>query len=103
MALLKIPLAPNRGTIFEYRGIEIKFSSLRLHPYLGDEGAYVMDISWLEGTVEHSVHGIVLTAGVNLVAQYRTPLPTLFAMDGNNPKGTILSPEDLQMYIKDDQ
>lgn len=100
MALLKVPVAPNRGTLFDYRGTQLTLSPLKLNPYIG-VGVWSTDLTWLEDNVTVGVYGIVLSAGVDILAQYSTPIPSMFVLSSNNTRNDIESTSDLNLYIKE--
>lgn len=100
MALLRIPVATKRGTYFDYKGIEVTLSPIRTSPYISDN-AFVFDLSWVKDNVVTTIGGILLAAGVDLVTQYKTPIPSLYVLSSNNSKDDILDLDDLNLYIKE--
>ena len=100
MALLRIPIAPVKGTFFDYQGTRITLSPVRNNPYLAIN-AWVMDISWLEEDVQKTIGGVNLVSGVDIIQQYTCPLPNLFVLSANNSKNDPVSTEDIRLYIKE--
>ena len=101
MALFQIPVAPTRGTYFDYQGIQITLSALRYNPYMGKD-AWIMDISWEEGNTINIIGGVVLTAGTDLVQQYNLPIPSLLVLSVEKPNDDPVNTSDIKLYIKDD-
>ena len=97
MSLYRIPISPSRGTYFDFNGLQIFFSALRLNPYLG---GWILDMSWLEGDVEIQLNGLVLTMGVDVLAQYDTPLPNLLVLNKIDLKEDISSMEDVLLFTE---
>lgn len=100
MALLKIPLALKRGTYFKYKSQKITISPMRYNPYING-GAYIFDLSWEENEKPRSVNGIVVAAGVNLVGQTSTPIPSLYALSSKDHSEDVHNVEDINLYIKE--
>lgn len=97
--MFKVPISASRGTIFDYLGSEIRLSAVRFNKFIGDSGAYLLDISWIEEDVKVEVRGLSLTSGIDILSQHSTPIPNLYAVSGNNPASDIISTDDLHLYI----
>ena len=100
MALLKIPVAPTRGTAFDYKGNQLTLSPVRFNPYI-DVGVWVVDLTWVEGDTPKGVYGIVIAVGIDILAQYAVPIPSLFVLSSESTNKDIVSTTDLNLYIKE--
>lgn len=100
MALFRIPISTVRGTYFTYKGVQINLSALRYNPYMGED-AWIVDMSWEEGDELLQVSGIVLTAGIDLLKQYKTPLPSLLVLNKEVAGTDPTTIDTIALYIKE--
>lgn len=99
--MYKIPISLKRGIIIEYAGAQVTFSAIRFNKYLdAPNGAWVFDMSWRQGGINRRLDGIVITSGINLLAQYKAPLPNLYVVSSNNRVEDIISIADMNLYIR---
>ena len=91
-----IPFNMSKDVTFEFQGVTVKMSALYLNEYLN---CYMFDLAW--GS-ENKIYGIPIRCGVNILEQYTTPLPNMFASNRVAPGHEITSWRQLFMYIIDE-
>ena len=97
--MFKLPISASRGTKFDYFGEQLEVSPVTHNPYIGDKGAFVLELSWEVDGVQKSVAGIAVSSGVDILVQYTTPLPNLYAINTSDPTKDITSVDELNLYI----
>ena len=91
-----VPYNISKDVSFEFNGVTVKMSALYLNEYLN---CYMFDLAW--GS-ENKIYGIPIRCGVNILEQYTTPLPNMFASNRVAPGHEITSWRQLFMYIIDE-
>lgn len=90
-----IPFSISKDTTFEFGGVTIKMSALYLNEYLN---CYMFDLAW--GATE-KISGIPIRCGLDILEQYTTPLPNMYASNRVDPIQEVSSWRQLYMYIID--
>jgi len=96
MGTKSIPLNRTSSVTLEYRGDSYTVSSPRYNKYMH---IWMIDISWEEG----SVLGIPLYSGINLLANFSTPLPELWAFSTKNFAMDADELTTLQLWYREDE
>lgn len=92
----KVPYDIRQDVIFEYNGIVIKMSALYLNEALN---CYMFDLSWGVGK---AIYGIPIRGGINLLGQYHTPLPNMYAANMYFATTDVTSWRQLMLFVIDE-
>lgn len=90
-----IPFDISQDVTFEYDGITIKMSALYLNEYLN---CYMFDLAW---GADNKIFGIPIRSGLDILEQYSTPLPNMYASNRVDPNFDVNSFRQLYMFIID--
>lgn len=91
-----VPFSVTRDVSFEYNGITVKMSKLYVNSFMN---CYCFDLAW---SSTDKVSGIPVRAGVDILKQFSTPLPNLYAYNSTYPGEEISSYRDLTLMIIDE-
>lgn len=92
----KIPFSTERGLTFEYNGVLVKISAIYLNTYLN---CYCFDLSW---SSDQQVAGIPIRCGIDILKQFSTPLPNLYANNHAYPGYEITDISQLELIVMDE-
>lgn len=90
-----IPFSVSKEISFEFQGVTVKMSAIYLNEYLN---CYMFDLAW--GATD-KIFGIPIRCGIDILGQYTTPLPNMFANNTSYPGVEIQSWRDLSLFIVD--
>lgn len=90
-----IPFDIAKDTSFEFGGVTVKMSALYLNEYLN---CYMFDLAW---GAENKIFGIPIRCGLDILQQYATPLPNMFASNTFQAGYEVTSWRQLYMFIID--
>lgn len=86
-----VPFNIKRDVSFEFNGVTVEMSALYLNEYLN---CYMFDLAW--GATD-KIYGIPIKGGLDILKQYSTPLPNMYAAN------TVFSNQDVsswrQLYL----
>ena len=86
-----VPFNTKRDVSFEFNGVTVEMSALYLNEYLN---CYMFDLAW--GATD-KIYGIPIKGGLDILEQYSTPLPNMYAAN------TVFSNQDVsswrQLYL----
>ena len=91
----KIPFSPTSDITFQYNGVNLIISALYLSKALN---CYCFDLHWSSDKV---IYGIPIRCGIDILKQYNTPLPNLYAYNAQSPGDEVLSWNALDLYCID--
>ena len=91
-----VPFSISKDVTFEFGGVTVKMSALYLNEYLN---CYMFDLAW---GAEDKVYGIPLRCGLDIIKQYTTPLPNMYATNTVFPGEEITSYKQLYLFIIDE-
>ena len=91
-----VPFSISKDVTFEFGGVTVKMSALYLNEYLN---CYMFDLAW---SAEDKVYGIPLRCGLDIIQQYTTPLPNMYATNTVFPGEEITSYKQLYLFIIDE-
>lgn len=91
-----VPFSVSKDISFEFGGVTVKMSALYLNEYLN---CYMFDLAW---GADSKVFGIPVRGGVDLLSQYKTPLPNMYASNVINTEYDVTSWRQLFMFIIDE-
>lgn len=91
-----VPFSVEKDISFEYNGITIKMSALYLNSKLN---CYMFDLSW---SSTDKLYGIPIRCGLDMLQQFNTPLPNLYANNHSYPGLEITSWKQLDLIIIDE-
>ncbi|HEI0612415.1 TPA: hypothetical protein SIF59_004298 [Escherichia coli] len=90
-----VPFSTTKDVSFEFNGVTVKMSKLYLNEAMN---CYMFDLAW--GATD-KLFGLPIRCGVDIVQQYSTPLPNLYANNHSFPGTEISSWRDLNLFIID--
>ena len=90
-----VPYDTSKDVSFEFRGITVKMSALYLNEYLN---CYMFDLAW---GADSKIFGIPIRGGVDILKQYATPLPNMYASNVVDTTQDVKSWRQLFMFIVD--
>lgn len=90
-----ISFSTQRGTSFEFQGVTVAISNIRLNTFLN---CYMFDLSW---SSSDKIFGIPIRSGVNILEQYSTPLPNMYAYNTQSPGDEITSWRFMSLFLID--
>lgn len=91
-----VPFNISQDVSFEFGGVSVKMSALYLCEALD---CYMFDLAW---GAENKIFGIPVRGGVDMLRQYTTPLPNMFASNVVDPSKDVNSWRQLFMYVIDE-
>lgn len=91
-----VPFSVSKDIAFEFNGVTLKMSSLYLNRALN---CYMFDLSW---SSTDKIYGIPIRCGLNILEQFETPLPNLYANNHAYPGSEITSWQQLDLIIIDE-
>lgn len=91
-----IPFSISKDTSFEFGGVTVKMSAVRLNEALN---CYMFDLAWGADKV---IYGIPIRCGLDILKQYSTPLPNMYASNTEYPLQEIVSWSQMYLYIIDE-
>lgn len=90
-----IPFSVKKDVSFEFKGVVVKMSAIRVNEALN---CYMFDLSW---GATNKIFGIPIRAGIDLLKQYKTPLPNIIVYNKRFPNQDIASWRDMVMFVID--
>lgn len=90
-----IPFSSRKSISFEFDGVTVKTNPIYLNEHLN---CYMMDLAW---GARDKIFGIPIRCGINILQQYKTPLPNLYAFNHVNPGSDVTSLKQLTLFIID--
>jgi len=90
-----VPFSTDTDITFEFNGVSVQMSALYLNEYLN---CYMFDLSW---SATDMIYGIPIKCGLDILEQYTTPLPNLYANNSSYPGADVDSWRDLSLFIID--
>lgn len=90
-----IPFSTSKEISFEFGGITVKMSAVYFNEYLN---CYMFDLAW--GSTD-KIFGLPIRCGLNILEQFSTPLPNMYANNTSYPGTEIESWRDLTLFIVD--
>lgn len=94
--LKTVPFSITNDISFEFNGVTLKMSALYLNR---SANCYMFDLAW---SSTNKISGIPIRCGINILQQYTTPLPNLYANNHAYPGMEIISWRDLNLVIIDE-
>lgn len=91
-----VPYDIEKDVTFEFGGVTVKMSALYLNEYMN---CYMFDLSWGATDV---IYGIPIRSGIDILRQYKTPLPNMYATNTSFPTTDVTSWRQLYMFIIDE-
>jgi hypothetical protein len=91
-----IPFDTSKDVSFEFAGVTVKMSALYLNEYLN---CYMFDLAW--GSTD-KIYGIPVRCGLDILQQYKTPLPNMYASNTIFPGQEVTSWRQLFLFIIDE-
>ena len=90
-----VPFRIDQDVSFEFKGVAVKMSALRLNEALN---CYMFDLAW---GATNKIYGIPIRLGLDILAQYSTPLPNMYASNMVASTEEVNSWRQLVLYIID--
>lgn len=90
-----IPFSTSKGISFEFNGITVKMSALYINEPMN---CYMFDLAW---GASDKISGIPIRCGLDILQQFTTPLPNMFANNSSYPGSEVESWRDLTLFIVD--
>lgn len=90
-----VPFSTSTPVTFEFDGVSLSMSALRLNEALN---CYMFDLAWGATDI---LYGIPIRCGTDILGQYSTPLPNLFANNHSFPGTEITTWRGLNLFIVD--
>lgn len=91
----KVPYSITKEVSFEFNGVTVKMSALYLNEALN---CYMFDLSW---GADAKIFGLPVKSGLNILKQFTTPLPNMYAFNHTFPGNEINSWRELDLFIID--
>lgn len=91
-----IPFDIAKDVSFEFGGVTVKMSALYLNEYLN---CYMFDLAW---GANNKVYGIPVRCCLDILQQYKTPLPNMYAANTVFPGEEVTTWRQLYMFIIDE-
>ena len=92
----RVPFSTVNDVSFVYNGITIRMSALYLNVALN---CYMFDLAW---SSTDKIYGIPVRCGTDLLSQYTTPIPNMYANNHAYPGSEITSWKQLDLIIIDE-
>ena len=90
-----VPFSTTTGVAFQFNGVLISMSAL----YLCEElNCYMFDLAW--GSTD-KIYGIPMRCGIDILKQYSTPLPNMYATNHVSPGQELSSWRDAYLFVID--
>lgn len=94
--LKQVPFSTANEVSFPFNGKLLQMSAV----YLNEQfNCYMFDLAW---DSENKVCGIPIRAGIDIVKQFKSPLPNMFAYNTRTPGAEIDSHKFLFMFVLDE-
>ncbi|APD19725.1 putative minor baseplate protein [Pectobacterium phage PP101] len=90
-----IPFSVRNAVSFEFNGVTVLLSALRYNEY---SNCYMFDMSWSSTDI---IYGIPIRAGIDILKQYKTPLPNMYASNRTFPSQEVLSWREMNLFLID--
>ncbi|QHJ82546.1 MAG: hypothetical protein [Caudoviricetes sp.] len=90
-----IPFSTTKEISFEFDGVTVKMSALYFNE---PANCYMFDLAW--GATD-KIFGIPIRCGLDILGQFTTPLPNMYANNTSYPGTEIQSWRDLTLFIID--
>lgn len=90
-----VPFSVQKDVSFEFKGVTVKMSKIRYNEALD---CYMFDLAW--GSV-NKIYGIPIRAGLDILQQYKTPLPNMIAANSRFPGENITSWRSMNLFVID--
>ena len=90
-----IPFSTSKEISFEFNGVTVKMSAIYFNNYLN---CYMFDLAW--GATD-KIFGIPIKCGLDILCQFTTPLPNMYANNTSYPGTEVESWRDLSLFIID--
>lgn len=91
-----VPFNISQDVSFEFAGITVKMSALYLNEQLN---CYMFDLAW---GADAKIYGIPIRCGIDILKQYATPLPNMYATNIVDTEQEVSSWRNLFMFIIDE-
>lgn len=90
-----VPFDVSKDVSFEFSGVTVKMSALYLNSYLN---CYMFDLAW---GATNKIFGIPVRCGIDILEQYSTPLPNMYATNTVFPGQEVASYKQLSLFVID--
>lgn len=90
-----IPFSTSKEISFEFNGVTVKMSAVYYNIPLN---CYMFDLAW--GATD-KIYGLPIRCGLDILKQFTTPLPNMYANNTSYPGTEIQSWRDLTLFIID--
>ena len=90
-----VPFNTKRDVSFEFNGVTVEMSALYLNEYLN---CYMFDLAW--GATD-KIYGIPIKGGLDILKQYSTQLPNMYAANTVSSNQDVSSWRQLYLFIID--
>lgn len=90
-----IPFSISKNITFEFKGVTVKMSKLYLNEYLN---CYMFDLAW---GARDKIFGIPIRCGIDLLKQFKTPLPNMYSNNTKFPDEEATSWRNLRLFVID--
>lgn len=91
----EVPFNIQRDVTFEFQGVTVQMSAIYLNESLN---CYMFDLAW--GATD-KIYGIPIRCGIDILKQYKTPLPNMYATNRVAPGYEITSWRQLFLFVID--
>lgn len=91
-----VPYSVSSDVTFEYHGVSVEMSKLRLNEALN---CYMFDLAW---GASNKIFGIPVRCGIDILKQYSTPLPNMYATNHAFPGQEVTSWRQLNIFLIDE-
>lgn len=95
----ELPFAKSKPTSFLYNNVNYTLDRFRYNSVLE---RWVTSLSWHADGKEQRINGLVLTSGVDLIAQYKTGLPSLVVINGDELQYDSQLLEFMKIFLIED-
>lgn len=92
----KIPFSNTSDITFQFNGVNLIISAVYLSKALN---CYCFDLHW---SADKVIYGIPIRCGIDILKQYTTPLPNLYAYNPANPGAEVVSWDSMELYCIDE-
>lgn len=90
-----VPFSIKKDVTFEFKGVTVKMSKLYINEPMN---CYMFDLAW--GSTD-KIYGIPIRCGVDILEQFKTPLPNMTANNTKFPGEEVTSWRNLRLFIID--
>lgn len=91
-----VPYNMSKDVSFEFAGVSVKMSAIYLNEALN---CYMFDLAW--GST-NKIYGIPIKCGIDILKQYKTPLPNMYASNVVFPGQEITSWRQMFLFVIDE-